>query len=58
MVVEVTKSNLGHYSEARFGQDFNFRFNRNIPCQSFARILSCNVEFQGLVASLMLDKLL
>ena len=30
----------------------------NIPCQSFARILSCNVEFQGLVASLMLDKLL
>ena len=24
-----TKLNLGQYSEARFGQDFNFRFSRN-----------------------------
>ena len=28
-LVEVTKLNLGQYSEARFGQDFNFRFSRD-----------------------------
>ena len=27
-LVEVTKLNLGQYSEARYGQDFNFRFSR------------------------------
>ena len=27
--VEVMKFNLGGYSEARFGQDFNFRFSRD-----------------------------
>ena len=26
-LVEVTKVNLGQYSEARFGQDFNLRFS-------------------------------
>ena len=28
-LVEVTKLNPGQYSEARFGQDFNFRFCRD-----------------------------
>ena len=28
-MVEVTKLNLGQYSEARFGQDFNLRFSRD-----------------------------
>ena len=28
-LVEVAKLNLGQYSEARFGQDFNFRFSRD-----------------------------
>ena len=28
-LVEVTKWNLGQYSEARFGQDFYFRFSRD-----------------------------
>ena len=28
-LVDVTKLNLGQYSEARFGQDFNFRFSRD-----------------------------
>ena len=28
-LVEVMKLNLGQYSEARFGQDFNFRFSRD-----------------------------
>ena len=27
--VEVTQLNLGQNSEARFGQDFNFRFSRD-----------------------------
>ena len=27
--VEVTKLNLGQFSEARFGQDFYFRFSRD-----------------------------
>ena len=29
-LVEVTKLNLGQYSEARLGQDFNFRFSRDV----------------------------
>ena len=29
---EVTKLNLGQYSEARFGQDFNFRFYSRCRC--------------------------
>ena len=28
-LVEVTKLNLGQYSEASFGQDFNFRFSQD-----------------------------
>ena len=28
-LVEVTELNPGQYSEARFGQDFNFRFSRD-----------------------------
>ena len=28
-MVEVTKLNIGQYSEARFGQDFYFRFSQN-----------------------------
>ena len=28
-LVEVTKLNLGQYSEARFGQDFNFGFSQD-----------------------------
>ena len=27
-LVKVTKLNLGQYSEARYGKDFNFRFSR------------------------------
>ena len=26
---EITKLNLGQYFEAKFGQDFNFRFSRD-----------------------------
>ena len=28
-LVQVTKLNLSQYSEARFGQDFNFRFSQD-----------------------------
>ena len=42
-MVEVTKLNLGQYSESRFGQDFNIILNQDSEIVICSRFVNCDL---------------